>query len=287
MTNSLVSTEWLAAHLGDPNLIVLDASLYLPGAGYIARVEYDAGHIAGAGFLDLERLHDNENSHPYMVPSIDQFRRHIGALGIQLNHHIILYDNAPHVTAARAWFLFKHFGFEKVSILDGGLPKWRAEGRLLETLAHQYSAETLPMFTEQDSIVSKADVLHIIENRSPAESAVQIVDARSASRFNGEEDENRPGLASGHIPTSKNLPFDTLFSDNHLWKQGDALKQVFLDAGVSLNQPLIATCGSGITACVILFGAHLLGATDIKLYDGSWAEWGADPKTPKETGPSR
>jgi thiosulfate/3-mercaptopyruvate sulfurtransferase len=277
----LVSTSWLATHLADPDVLVLDASYHLPDAGRDAYAEYGAVHIPGAVFMDLARLRDSDNPLPSMMPKAGQFGPHMESLGLSDGTHVVLYDNAPHVTSARAWVVLRHFGIGRISILDGGMPKWRAEGRPLENgHAHRPSGKLRPG-GERADIRSLAEIRANLETR-----AEQLVDARGVARFTGEDEETRPGLASGHIPGSLNLPYGKLFNPDGTWKQGQALKEAFVDAGVDLSRPIVATCGSGITASVLLFGLHLLGKEDTALYDGSWTEWGANPATPKAVGPA-
>lgn len=281
MTEPLVSTEWLATHLADENLITLDASYHLPDSGRDAYQEYITAHIPGAVFMDMTRLRDSDNPLPSMMPNADQFYSHVSALGVGNKSHIILYDDAPHVTSARAWFILRHHGINNVSILDGGLPKWRNEGRVLEKGMLHKPEQPLSRKPSLPDIRSKADVLANIASK-----AEQLVDARGHARFTGKEPETRPGLASGHIPGALNLPYTKLFTADGTWKRGDALRAAFEHAGIDLSRPMVTSCGSGITASVLLFGAHLLGKNDIALYDGSWTEWGADPSTPKATGPA-
>lgn len=279
MTEPLVSTEWLATHLADEDVIILDASYHLPDAGRDAYVEYGAGHIPGAVFMDLARLRDSDNPLPSMMPTATQFHRHVSALGVGDRSHVVLYDDAPHVTSARAWFVPRHFGLANVSILDGGLRKWQAEGRVLEKGHSHRPGQALSVRAERRDVRTLADVMTNLASK-----VEQVVDARGAARFSGEEPETRPGLASGHIPGAVNLPYTRLFNPDGTWKRGQALRDAFIDAGVDLSRPLVASCGSGITASVLLFGAHLLGKDDAALYDGSWTEWGASPATPKATG---
>jgi len=277
----LVSTSWLAAHLADDDLLILDASYFLPDAGRDARAEHAAGHIPGAVFMDLARLKDDSNPLPAMMPDCDQFRAHAQALGLRNTGRIVLYDDAPHHTSARAWVMLRHFGFDDVSVLDGGLARWREEGRPLETGFTTPREGHINMLLERPDIRTLADVRANIDSGRE-----QIVDARGPARFSGEEQETRPGLASGHIPGSCNLPYDRLFNADGTWKQGDALREAFTAAQVDLDRPMVTSCGSGITASALIFGAALLGKHDTALYDGSWTEWGADPATPKAVGPA-
>jgi thiosulfate/3-mercaptopyruvate sulfurtransferase len=279
--DSLVTTEWLERELGAADLRVIDSTLFLPGEPRDARSEYEAGHIPGAVFLDLKEVSDSSSSVPHMVPPEPKFASRMASLGLRDGQRFVVYDNSPLHSAARAWWMLKSFGAHYVAILDGGLQKWKAEGRPLESgrpaVRHGHFS---PRF-EPASVVDKGSVAALI-----GDGRHQIVDARGPGRFTGEEAEPRPGMASGHIPGSKNLPQGRLFDPDNSWKRGEDLRAVFESAGVDLGKPLVSTCGSGITACVLLFGAHLLGKEDVRLYDGSWSEWGADPATPKSTGPA-
>ena len=279
--DSLVTTQWLAAELGAPDLRVIDATMFLPGAGRDARAEYEAEHIPGAVFMDLDEIVDTANPVPHMFPPEHKFASRMQSLGLGDGHRFVVYDNSPLHSSARAWWMLKSFGAHYVAILDGGLSKWKAEGRALESGKPQVRHAHFTAALDGGAIADKAFVGSILGSGEH-----QIVDARSAPRFAGEEQEPRPGLASGHIPGSKNLPQTSLFNADNSWKQEEALRAAFDGAGVDLSKPMVATCGSGVTAAVILFGAHLLGKTDTKLYDGSWSEWGADPALPKAKGPA-
>jgi thiosulfate/3-mercaptopyruvate sulfurtransferase len=205
----------------------------------------------------------------------------MASLGLRDGQRFVVYDNSPLHSAARAWWMLKSFGAHYVAILDGGLQKWKAEGRPLEAGRPQVRHGHFSPSFEAGAVADKATVAGLL-----GDGRHEIVDARGPGRFTGEEAEPRPGMASGHIPGSKNLPQGRLFSDDNSWKQGDELRSAFESAGVDLGKPMVATCGSGITACVLLFGAHLLGKEDVRLYDGSWSEWGMDPAAPKATGPA-
>ncbi|MGA9580725.1 MAG: 3-mercaptopyruvate sulfurtransferase [Allosphingosinicella sp.] len=279
--DSLVTTEWLERELGASDLKLIDSTLFLPGDPRDARSEYEAEHIPGAVFLDLEDVSDSSNPVPHMVPSEPKFASRMASLGLRDGQRFVVYDNSPLHSAARAWWMLKSFGAHYVAILDGGLQKWKSEGRPLETGRPQVRHGHFSPRFEFGAVVEKAEVAGLIGGESH-----EIVDARGAARFTGEEAEPRPGMASGHIPGSKNLPQGKLFDADNSWKRGEALRAAFEAAGIDLARPLVATCGSGITACVLLFGAHLLGKEDARLYDGSWSEWGMDPSTPKATGPA-
>ena len=276
--DALVTTEWLAGELGARDLRVLDATFVAAGTGRNARAEYDAGHIPGARFLDLADLRDTSSRLPNMLPPIVQTASRLRALGIGDGDRVVLYDDSPWRTAARAWFVLRTFGLDRVAILDGGLAKWRAERRPLETDSPPPHGRHL---TPRSDFSSVRDLAAMTANL--ASGAEQVLDARSAARFSGEEDDPHPGTARGHIPGSANLPYGRLFNPDGTWQRGDALRAEFAAAGIDLARPLVTTCGSGVTAAVLAFGAHLLG-NDAALYDGSWAEWGSDPATLKATG---
>jgi thiosulfate/3-mercaptopyruvate sulfurtransferase len=276
---SLVTTEWLAGELSARDLRVIDATLFLPGSGRDARSEYEAAHVPGAMFMDLEAIVATDTPLPHMLPPEQAFASAMGALGVGEGDRIVVYDNSPLHSAARAWWMLRIFGAEQVALLDGGLAKWTAEGRPLERGAPAAApARFTPRF-ERDAVADKTFVGAVAGT-----GAWDIVDARPAPRFQGENKEPRPGVQPGHIPGSKSLPQSELFEADGRWKRGEALRAAFAAAGVDLERPMVTTCGSGVTAAVLLFGAHLLGKEDVRLYDGSWSEWGADPSTPKATG---
>ncbi len=277
--DSLVSTGWLAGELGAPDLRVIDASFFLPADKRNARSEYEAEHVPGAVFMDIDEIADSANPAPHMFPPEYKFASRMQSLGIGDGDRIVVYDNSPLHSAARAWFMLRSFGAREVAILDGGLQKWKAEGRPLESGVPQVRRGHFTPLLDRQAIADKDYVAGIVHS-----DLHEIVDARSPARFAGEEAEPRPGLAPGHIPGSKNLPQGRLFNADNSWKQGDALRSAFEEAGVDLSKPMVTSCGSGITACVLIFGAQLLGKTDARLYDGSWAEWGSDPATPKAVG---
>jgi thiosulfate/3-mercaptopyruvate sulfurtransferase len=277
---SLVSTEWLAGELGAGDLRVIDATLFLPGSGRDARAEHEAGHVPGAVFMDLEEIVDSDSPLPHMLPPAHKFASRMQALGVGDGGRLVVYDNSPLHSAARAWWMLRTFGVRDVAILDGGLAKWKAEGRRVESGEHQPRRGHFTARLDPGGVADKALVAISLDG------SAEIVDARPAARFRGDEAEPRPGLSAGHIPGSKCLPQSELFAADGRWKPGEALAAAFEAAGVDLAKPVVATCGSGITAAVLLFGAHLLGKEDVRLYDGSWAEWGADPETPKEAAPA-
>ncbi|MBW8755533.1 MAG: sulfurtransferase [Sphingomonadales bacterium] len=275
--DSLVSTDWLAQHLGETDLVPVDCTWFMPSLGRDARAEYLQAHIPGARFLDIDEVADRTNPAPHMLPSARQFGEAMGKLGIGRDDRIVVYDNSPHRTAARGWFTFRHFGADKVAMLDGGFAKWLAEGRPRE------SGEPGPRSArfeaaENPDVVAKEQILAGLD--------LPLLDARGRARFEGTEGDPRSGVAPGHIPGSRNLPSAELYNADGTLKSGDELRRLFASAGIDPEQPFVATCGSGVTASSLIFAAHLLGNHENRLYDGSWSEWGADPATPKVLGPA-
>jgi thiosulfate/3-mercaptopyruvate sulfurtransferase len=274
--DELVSTEWLVSQLDAPDLVILDASWHLPAANRDPRQEYEARHIPGARFFDIDMLSDHDAATSHMLPSAAAFAQGMEALGVGSDDRVVIYDDSALRTSARAWFMLRHFGAKKVAILDGGLQRWLAEGRPVtdeETPARhgRFAAAEQP-----GEVVTKADLLRGI--------GVPVADARGAARFAGTEPEPRPGVEPGHMPGSKNLPFSALYDAEGRFKSPEELRVAFVSAGIDPAQPFVATCGSGVTANSLIFAAHLLGNDRTRLYDGSWSEWGADPDTPKERG---
>jgi thiosulfate/3-mercaptopyruvate sulfurtransferase len=279
--DDLVSTAWLAAQLDEPNLVVIDASSHLLDAGRNARQEFEYSHIPRARFLDLETLKDPDSLVPAALPTAAQFAARMAAIGVSDGDRLVIYDDSAVKTSARAWFICRMYGVEQVAILDGGAAKWRAEGRPLEQGSVAVEPGTFTARTGPGAVRSKAEVLAIV-----ASDAEQLLDARGAGRFTGAEAEPRPGMPSGHIPGSRNLPFGRMLKPDGTFRDDAGLRAAFAEAGIDLDQPVVTTCGSGVTASVLLFAMHLLGKNDVALYDGSWSEWGADPTTPKATGPA-
>ena len=280
--DSLVSTQWLASELGASDLRIVDASAFLPEHSRDPVLEYEACHIPGAVFMNLAELADPARPGLNMLPSAERFASKMQSLGLGDGSRIVLYDDSPVKTATRAWFMLTMFGAANVALLDGGIAKWKAEGRPCaqgkETLRHRH----FTVWSDDRNVRSKADVLANLESR-----AALVVDARGPGRFTGEVPEVKPGLASGHIPGARNVHYAMMFKPDGTWKSPDEIRAVFDAAGVDLTRPLITSCGSGVTANVLIFAAHLIGKHDVALYDGSWSEWGADPETPKETGAAR
>jgi thiosulfate/3-mercaptopyruvate sulfurtransferase len=275
--DSLVSTEWLAQHLGEADLVVVDSTWFMPASGRSGRTEYLQAHIPAARFVDIDELSDRSSPLPHMLPSAAEFGAAMERLGVGRNNRIVVYDNSPIHTAARGWFMLRHFGAPHVAILDGGFQKWTAEGR--PTDSGEPSPPRQGSFDpiERDEIATKEQLL--------AGTGLPWIDARGRPRFEGTEDDPRPGIAAGHGPGARNIPFASLYRDDGTFKSVDEIRQLFAGAGVDPSRPFIASCGSGVTANSVLFAAHLLGNDDTRLYDGSWSEWGADPATPKVLGP--
>jgi thiosulfate/3-mercaptopyruvate sulfurtransferase len=275
--DSLVSTEWLAQHLGEPDLVVVDSSWHMPSSGRSGRGEYLQAHIPSARFLDIDEVSDRSNPAPHMLPSAEQFGRAMQQIGVGSGDRIVVYDNSLTRNASRGWFMLRHFGAEKVAILDGGFQKWIAEGRPTES---DEPAARVARFdaAERDEIVTKQQLL--------AGVGLPWVDARGKPRFEGTEADPRPGVAPGHAPGARNLPFGSLYREDGTFKSIEEMKQLFTEAGIDPSKPFIASCGSGVTANSLIFAAHLIGNDSNRLYDGSWSEWGADPATPKVLGPA-
>ena len=276
---SLVSTEWLANEMGASDLRIVDCTKHLADTGRDPLAEYEAGHIPGAVFMDLGDLVDSNAPVENTLPPAEKFASRMQSLGLGDGSRIVLYDDSAVKTAARAWFMLKMFGAHDVAILDGGIAKWKAEGRALaqgkETLRHRH----FTAWQDDKDVRTKANMLANLHSK-----AEQVLDARGAARFTGDDKDPRPNVAAGHIPGSKNLPYTALYNADGTFKDKAGLKAAFEGAGIDLAKPVTTTCGSGITASVLLFALDLIGKEDTALYDGSWSEWGADPDTPKATG---
>ncbi len=277
---TLVSTDWLAAHMKDPDLRILDASWYLPGAGRDARAEYTAGHIPGARFFDIDEISDSRSALPHMAPPPEKFISRMRAMGVGDGHQVVVYDGQGLFSAARVWWTFRLMGKMDVAVLDGGMPKWRAEGREIEDMP--------PILRDRHMTVSRQnqmvkDVTQVAHAAKLAEA--EIIDARPAPRFRGEAPEPRPGLRLGHIPGSKNLPYTDVLNADGTMKPPAELRATFAAAGVDLARPAITTCGSGVTAAVLSLALERIGHRNHALYDGSWAEWGMYDDLAVEKGP--
>jgi thiosulfate/3-mercaptopyruvate sulfurtransferase len=275
--DSLVSTEWLARYLGEPDLVVADSSWFMPSSGRSGRDEYLSAHIPGARFLDIDEVADRSNPTPHMLPTAAQFGEAMERLGVGRSDRIVVYDNSPTRNAARGWFMLRHFGADKVAILDGGFQKWLAEGRPIESVEPAPRRAKFDAVTRNE-IVTKQQLLAGI--------GVPWVDARGKARFEGSEPDPRPGVAAGHGPGARSLPFASLYNEDGTFKPVEELRRLFADAGIDPSRPFVASCGSGVTANSLIFAAHLIGNDQARLYDGSWSEWGADPATPKVLGPA-
>jgi thiosulfate/3-mercaptopyruvate sulfurtransferase len=272
----LVSTEWLSEHLRDHNLAVVDGSFFLPAQQRNARTEYLEGHIPGAVFFDIETVADHSTDLPHMLPGPAQFGKVAGALGISENDIIVVYDSVGLYSAPRVWWTFRVFGAKKVCILDGGLPRWKAEGRPLEQGEAKPAEKTFNAAMNVGAVAMLADVrMAVIDDN------VQVVDARPADRFAGKTPEPRPGLRSGHMPRSFNVPYARLVENGQLVSRA-RIEAAFTDAGVDLDKPVITSCGSGVSAAILTFALESIGKEPRGLYDGSWAEWGSRPDLPVE-----
>ena len=278
----LVSTDWLAAHLDDPKVRIVDASFKMPGILPLPKDDYLAAHVPGAVFFDVDAVSDHGNPLPHMFPSAEQFGRDVGGLGIGNDDTVVVYDAGGWVAGPRVWWMFLSYGHDKVRVLDGGLKKWRAEGRPVQS-----GAVTPDPVTFKASFDPKR-VRHIqqmIDN--VARGAEQVIDARSVERFEGRVAEPRAGLRSGHIPGSRNLPYNNLFDPGTgAMKPLEELRKAFSAAGVELDKPIVTSCGSGVSALVLTLALYRLGVRGIALYDGSWSEWGLLDGPPIATGPA-
>lgn len=278
----LVSTAWLAERLGDPKVRVIDASFKLPGMTPRPDVEFREAHIPGAVYFDVETICDQDNALPHMFPSAQQFARDVSALGISSDDLVVAYDSGSWLAAPRAWWMFLAFGHRNVRVLDGGLQKWRAEGRAIESGVPTPKPGRFTAVLDPSLLRSKAQ---IVDNL--AAQREQLIDARARNRFEGSAPEPRPGLRAGHIPGSRSLPSSEMYNAaTGLMKSPDELRALFAREGLDLERPVVTTCGSGISAVVLTLGLYRLGIRNTALYDGSWSEWGLPDGPPVATGPA-
>ena len=276
---ALVSTRWLADHLDSPGLRVVDGSWHMPQLKRDARAEFEAGHIPGAVYFDIDRIADRADPLPHMLPDAATFARDVGALGIGNDAHVVAYDTVGVGSAARVWWTFHAFGHENVSVLDGGLPKWLAEGRPVARGPATPRAATYKARLDAALVRGLAEVRAAVANGSE-----QILDARSRGRFAGTEPEPRAGLRGGHMSGALSQPYLELYEgEAKTMKQAADLRALFKDAGLDLSRPVVTSCGSGVTACNLALALHLIGKPDVAVYDGSWTEWGGRDDTPIET----
>ena len=275
----LVSTAWLADHLDDPDLRIIDASFYLPDAGRDGRVEYEAQHVPGARFFDINEIADTARSMPHMAPPVEKFISRMRAMGVGDGHQVVVYDTVGLVSAARVWWMFRLMGKTDIAVLDGGYAKWIAEGRETEDLPPIMRDRHITV-TRQNNLVK--DVTQVAAASKLKD--FEIVDARAPARFRGDAPEPREGLRAGRIPGSKNVPYASLLNDDGTMLPVASLKQVFEGAGVDLKKPIITSCGSGVTACILDLALERIGHKDHAVYDGSWSEWGIYDDLGIETG---
>lgn len=281
-TDPLVSTEWLAARLGDPTVKILDASFKMPGVMPRPGDDYLAAHIPGAVYFDVEEVCDAANPLPHMYPDAAQFARDVAAMGVSTGDTVVIYDAGGWVAAPRAWWMFLSFGYDKVHILEGGLKKWQAEGRPTEFGKPSPAAGNFTATLDPAYVRSKQQMVANLDSGTE-----QVIDARASDRFEGRVPEPRPGLRAGHIPGSRNLPYNELVdAKTGLMKSPDELRAAFARAGVALDRPIVTSCGSGVSAAVLTLALYRLGVRGTALYDGSWSEWGLTDGPPVATGPA-
>lgn len=279
--NALFSTDWLAENLNSENVRICDATYFLPGAERDAKAEFAAAHIPGAVFFDIDDICDPESDLPHMLSTAELFADKVGALGIGNDDKVIVYDaNGGGLAAARAWWMFRIFGHDNVALLNGCLPKWLAEGRPVTDEAPSPSSQIFKAVKNEDLVKNLEQLLKNIDSGE-----AQVADARASDRFDGTAPEPRPGARSGHIPGARSLPYLSMMDkeNNFIWRGADDISSAIAEAGLDLQKPVITSCGSGVTACVLALGFYLLGKEDVAIYDGSWSEWGSLEETPVET----
>jgi thiosulfate/3-mercaptopyruvate sulfurtransferase len=281
--NWIVETDWLASHLKSPDLIVLDGSWHLPSTARDAKAEYRAEHVPGALFFDIDDLSDDKTDLPHMLPSTVKFASRMKKMGIGDGARIVVYDTTGIFSAARVWWTFRAMGHQDVAVLNGGLKKWKAEGRPIEDGPPPKRSERHYTPLQNTQLIRDLDEMKALVQKAGA----QIVDARPAGRFEGKDPEPRPGLRSGHIPGSRSVPSQMLLNPDGTFKSPEELGAIFSNAGINVAKPVVTTCGSGVTASMLALALAVLGQTNAAVYDGSWAEWGKDNGLPIETGPAK
>jgi thiosulfate/3-mercaptopyruvate sulfurtransferase len=276
MTQETVSTQWLSLHLQSPDISVLDCSWHMPATKRVGYAEFLEARIPGAQFFDIDLISDTQSTLPHMLPSPEKFASHVRKMGVGDGKKVICYDSAGLFSAARVWWMFKVFGHGDVAVLDGGLPKWKAEGRALE--------DGTPLKPQERHFTSRFQSM-MVRDKQDVRTALQVADARAPSRFRGDEVEPRPGVRAGHIPGARNVHYATLLNADGTLKPEAELGKAFAAAGIDTGKPMVTSCGSGVTASILTLALTILNARDHGLYDGSWTEWGSSADTAVATGP--